>query len=163
MIRAATVADARAIGALQLRAWLRAYEDIVDGSVLAGYDVDGREARWVENLTAAESTTLVAEVGGRVCGFVSVGADRAEDTDPATGEIWALHVDPPAQGAGQGGELLSSGETQLRQSGYARAVLRVFRDNGHARGFYEGRGWAFVEGSEREDDWAVEVTYEKTL
>lgn len=165
MIRAATVADARAIGALQLRAWLRAYEDIVDGSVLAGYDVDGREARWLKWLGEDSAVrTFVGEVDGRVCGFVTAGADRGEGSAAADrGEVWALNVDPPAQGAGLGGLLLAAGEDSLREQGFARAVLWVFRDNGLARAFYERHGWSLVQGGDREDEWAPQVQYEKSL
>ena len=164
MIRAATVADARAIGALQLRAWLRAYEDFVDGSVMAGYDVAGREARWAKWLSEDEGVhTFVAEVGGRVCGFVTAGPDRSDRSPADTGEVWALNVDPPAQGAGLGGSLLSAGEAHLVERGCTSAVLWVFRDNGLARGFYEGHGWSLVPDSDREDEWAPQVQYEKAL
>ena len=42
---------------------------------------------------------------------------------------------------------------RLRAAGHARAVLWVFDSNGHARAFYERRGWA-PDGERREARWA---------
>jgi GNAT superfamily N-acetyltransferase len=78
MIRPAAAADARAIAEIQERALQRAHVDEVP-----------------PELAVADGQTLVAEVDGRVCGFVTVDG----------GDVVALYVDPVAQGAGIGTQL----------------------------------------------------------
>jgi GNAT superfamily N-acetyltransferase len=164
LTRRATVADARAIGELQLRAWWRAYQDIVHGQHLMEHDADERAARWTELLASDAVDVLVAEVAGELRGFVAVGPSREDDAGTGDGELYAIFVDPAAQGAGLGNALLAEAERALRAGGWSRAALRVFTENGHARTFYERHGWAAVEGSERRHDWDVtELLYRRDL
>lgn len=153
MIRPATPGDARAIGEVQLRAWWRAYQDIVDASKLYAHDADERENRWATWLADAEARTFVAEVAGRIAGFTTV-RDAA---------VLTLYVDPPAQGAGIGTALLAAAEDALRQSGVREATLEVFEANGHGRSFYEARGWVHEEGVLVPDEWAPLVRYRRAL
>jgi ribosomal protein S18 acetylase RimI-like enzyme len=163
VIRRATPEDARALGALQLRAWWHAYACYVDHDRLAEHTVESRAARWTEIL-AGDVATFVADVGGRVTGFVSVGAPRSADPEPGLGELYAIYVDPPAQGAGMGTTLLRRGEEELRRLGYDRAVLCVFVRNGLARAFYERHGWRAEDPPVvLEDRWSPELRYRRAL
>jgi GNAT superfamily N-acetyltransferase len=126
VIRRATVADADAIAAVLVRSWRRDYADIVDPQRLAELDVDERAARWRESLAGGHALVWVAEEGGRVVGFASVSDD---------GDLRTLYVDPVAQGAGVGTQLLAEAERAGARS------LEVFAANGHGRRFYEARGW----------------------
>jgi GNAT superfamily N-acetyltransferase len=136
VIRPAVRADARAIAELEVRAWRWAFVDVVqDGDMPT---VQAREARWTgEPLDGA----WVAELEGRVVGVVQVGPDP-QAADGTTGRLRGLYVDPAAQGAGLGAALHDHADAQLRAAGFATATLEVFTANGHARGFYERRGWA---------------------
>lgn len=87
MIRPATAADADAIAAIQQRALKRAHVD-----------------EEPPDLPIAAGQTLVADVAGRVHGFVTMDA----------GQIVAIYVDPPAQGAGLGTQLRAAAEEALR-------------------------------------------------
>jgi predicted N-acetyltransferase YhbS len=78
MIRAATPADADAIAEIQERALLRAH-----------VDEPPPEPR------VAAGRTLVAEIDGRVYGFITLDGE----------DVVALYVDPVAQGAGLGTQL----------------------------------------------------------
>lgn len=156
-IRRATIEDAGAIGALHVRAWRRGYADIIDPQHLDAMDPDSRAARWATIIEARDSTTLVAEVAGAVCGFASVGTSREEQAPAGEGELYALYVDPAAQGAGVGTALVAAAEQALRERGHASAVLRVFTENGLARRFYERHGWTPVPGSELPHSWGVSV------
>jgi GNAT superfamily N-acetyltransferase len=131
VIRPATVADARALAELEVRAWRWAYVDIVAEQDMI--TVEEREQRW----TSAPGA-FVAEVGDRVVGVVQVGPDRE---DPSVGLLRGLAVEPAAQGAGVGTALYEHAVAWLREAGFAEAVAWVFTANGHARGFYERRGW----------------------
>jgi ribosomal protein S18 acetylase RimI-like enzyme len=125
VIRRATPDDAPAIAAVHVRSWRRAYADVVDAQVLAELDLDERAERWRGWLGDEEALVWVAEEGGRVVGFASLRGPK----------LTTLYVDPVAQGAGVGTQLLAAA-----QAAGARE-LEVFEANGHGRHFYEARGW----------------------
>jgi GNAT superfamily N-acetyltransferase len=127
-------ADARAIAELEVRAWRWAYVDVVAEQDMI--TVEDRVARWAGRPSGG---AFVAEVEGRIVGVVQAGPDPE---DPSVGRIRGLDVEPAAQGAGVGTALYEHACAELRAAGYAEAVLWVFAGNGHARGFYERRGWA---------------------
>ena len=155
MIRPATVADARTLAELEVRAWRWAYVDIVAEQDMS--TVDERAAHWLSE--GALRGAFVAEVGGRVVGVVRVGPD---DDDVAVGRLRGPDVEPAAQGAGIGTALYDYAVTQLRACGFAEAVLWVFEANGHARGFYERRGWT-ADGATGTSAEAPELRYRQTL
>lgn len=164
MIRPARPDDAAPIAGVQVRAWRHAYADIVDHEHLAGYTIASRTERWREILACGRAETAVAEVAARVAGFASVGAPMHAEPQPGLGELLALYVDPPAQGAGLGTALLADAERQLRAQGFARAVLGVFEANGLARAFYAAHGWRDEEPPVvRADRWAPEIRMLKEL
>jgi len=152
VIRPATVADARVLAELEVRAWRWAYVDIVAEQDMI--TVDEREAHWS---SAALEGTFVAEVEGRVAGVVQGGPDGDEssgglaisgvaqaETDPGGGSVarlGVLAVEPAAQGAGLGAALYDHAVGLLRSAGFAGAVVWLFDGDGHAHGFYERRGW----------------------
>jgi ribosomal protein S18 acetylase RimI-like enzyme len=166
MLRRAVADDARAIAEVQLRGWWHAYGDYVDHDLLAEHTVESRTERWAAILAAGERdpTTLVVDVGGRVAAFASFGAARTEDADPRLGELWAIYVDPPAQGAGVGSALLAAAEDALRAEGFDRVMLSVFVRNELARAFYASRGWAPDDPPLLvENRWSTEIRYVKDL
>jgi GNAT superfamily N-acetyltransferase len=154
VIRPATDADARAIAELEVRAWRWAYTDVVAEEDMI--TVAERVQRWTGR---SADGAFVAEVGGRVVGVVQVHADR---DDPSAGLLHGLNVEPAAQGAGVGAALYDHAIAQLRAAGFERAVLWVFEGNGHARGFYERRGWA-PDGAAGTAAGARELRYRKDL
>ena len=151
MIRAAVPADAEAIDRVHVRAWEHAYSDfIAPDRMKSARPEEERVPEWRERMTHPEIRTWVYELDGFIAGFASAGPS----------ELWALYVDPMAQGAGVGTALLAHAEAHLRGD----AELWVFSANEHGRRFYEARGWSCVEGSEAEVDWAAPgVMYRKAL
>ena len=152
MIRAAVPADAEAIDRIHVHAWRRAYADFIPPDRMP--DVEDEEperlARWRERLADEEIATWVHEVDGLVAGFAAAGPQV----------LWALYVDPVAQGAGVGSALLAHAEGHLR----GEAILWVYTANEAARRFYEARGWELVPGSEETGDHpAPGVKYRKAL
>ncbi|HWI73690.1 MAG TPA: GNAT family N-acetyltransferase [Baekduia sp.] len=151
-------ADARAIAELEVRAWRWAYVDVVAEEDMI--TVEDRIARW---RTQPVDGAFVAEVEGRVVGVVQVGPDDdPARRPPSAGRIHGLNVEPAAQGAGVGTALYEHACAQLRAAGYAEAVVWVFAANGHARGFYERRGWA-ADGATRDAAEAPELRYRQNL
>jgi GNAT superfamily N-acetyltransferase len=116
---------------VHVRTWQAAYEHVFPPERLAELSVERRAAQW------RESPPLVAEIGGTVVGFVSVGASRDAD---ASGELFAIYVEPDHWGTGVGGDLLAAGEQRLRELGHTDAILWVLEDNPRARRFYERAG-----------------------
>src|SRR5579884_31924 len=107
-------------------------------------------------------STFVADDGGVVVGFASVGPSRDE---PGVGELYAIYVDPGRWSTGAGLALLRRAEKQLA-SEYDEATLWVLDDNPRARAFYERAGWAPDGGRKAETRWGVrapEVRYRKAL
>ncbi|MEQ8398530.1 GNAT family N-acetyltransferase [Thalassobaculum sp.] len=66
-----------------------------------------------------------------------LGFSAADTTD---GTIWALFVDPAAEGLGIGGELLSCALDDLRASGWTESRLSTGPGT-RADEFYRRRGW----------------------
>lgn len=153
MIRAARRDDARALAELEVRAWRWAYVDLVDEPDMP--TVEGREERW---RTRPLDGAWVAEVGDRVMGVVQAGASD----DPGAAVLRGLYVEPAAQGAGLGTALYDHAIAELRAAGHAAATLWVFTGNGHARGFYERRGWT-PDGTVGEWHGVPELRYRRTL
>jgi len=141
VLRRAMPDDADQIAGISVRAWIHAYEAFLDPRVLAERTVASQAERWRGWLAGAETETEVAEVGGRIAGYATVGASRDGDADATVGELCALYVDPVAQGAGVGTRLLADAIARLRASGFLRATLWVFEENGLGRAFYERHGW----------------------
>ncbi len=155
MIRSATVADARTLAELEVRAWRWAYVDIVAEQDMI--TIEDREMHW-SSADAVEGA-FVAEVGGRVVGVEQVGPDR---DDPAVGCVRVLAVEPAAQGAGLGTALYEHAVDQLQAASVSAAVVWLFDDDGHARGFYERRGWR-ADGATGSIAEAPALRYRQTL
>jgi GNAT superfamily N-acetyltransferase len=147
-------ADARSIAELEVRAWRWAYVDFVEDDHMI--TVEDRMTRW---LSAPVEGASVAEVEGRVIGVVQAGPAPEE---AATGLIRGLSVEPAAQGAGVGTALYEHARAELRAAGYAEAVLWVFDADGHARGFFERRGWT-PDGATGVTAAAPELRYRQNL
>jgi GNAT superfamily N-acetyltransferase len=157
MIRAGTSADAEAVARVHVRTWQVAYAHVFPPERLAQLSVDRRAVQW------RDEPPLVAQLGGEVVGFVSVGASREADGD---GELFAIYVDPEQWGSGVGRELIAAGEQRLRELGHREVILWVLEDNPRARRFYECAGWHH-DGERRSITFmgveAHEVRYRKVL
>lgn len=154
MIRAARREDARPLAELEVRAWRWAYVDIVDEQEMI--TVQAREQRWTQRPVDG---AFVAEIAERIVGVVQIGACAEE---PGVGALRGLYVEPAAQGAGLGAALHDLALSELRAAGHRAATLWVFTANGHARGFYERRGWA-PDGAHGEWHGAAELRYRQTF
>jgi GNAT superfamily N-acetyltransferase len=159
VIRPATEADARALAEIQARGWRHAYADIVEPDRMP----DPAEAypRWRERVADPAIGAIVCEVDGTVAGFATFGASRDAGADARTGELYAIYVEPSAQGAGAGTRLLAAAVDGLRARGYADAMLWTLQGNGLAQAFYERHGWTLDEGAVQHDP--PEVRYRRAL
>jgi GNAT superfamily N-acetyltransferase len=136
-VRVATGVDAEAIERIRIRAWQAAYRHVFAAEELDRMKVD--LSRWTTSFecSTSDSTTFVAEQGGRTVGFAWLGPSR---DGPDDGELYAIYVDPDAWSSGVGRTLLVRAEKRLAEK-YDQAVLWVFDKNSRARRFYERAGW----------------------
>lgn len=152
-MRRARPDDAAAIAEVHARTWQAAYDHVFGAERLAERRPD--VARWNRILSNERVTVHVADDGGRVVAFVSVGPSRDED---AEAELYAIYALPEAWGTGTGHALMQSGLAVLRAAGYRDAILYVLEDNPRARRFYEREGWALDGGTKRDEFLGVGVT-----
>ncbi len=161
-IRLATGGDALAIETIRVRGWRTAYRYVFPPAELDAMPVD--ESRWQLRLATPPAgwTTLVAERGGGMIGFASVGPNRDEH---GLGELYAIYVDPEHWSTGAGRALIEAAEAVLAGE-YDAATLWVLDDNPRACRFYERAGWAPDGATKAEERWgvrALEVRYRKRL
>jgi len=78
------------------------------------------------------SAIWVWDEGGRILGFSAA--------DPGDGTVWALFVEPDAEGRGIGRALLPRALDELRAGGWERARLTT-GPGSRAEAFYRRGGW----------------------
>lgn len=136
-----------------------AYRDFFPSDVLAVYTPERQLTRWTSHLASLPPghRILVASQGDRVAGFIEFGPAASESRE-GFGEVHYVFVHPRHTRAGIGGRLMHEGATQLAQAGCPAAVLWVFRENTHARAFYERLGWTAT-GNENLEPTLVDRGY----
>lgn len=88
---------------------------------------------------------LVAELDGRVVGYVRLAYPTPLAANTHVRQIQGLAVADEARGAGVGRALVRAAVGHARQAGARRITLRVLGHNGPARALYESEGFV-VEG-----------------
>jgi len=130
ILRPATTADVDAIADLFHRGW----HDVHPGLVPDGLTERRTPAAFhdrVEQRVADTDETTVAEVDGRVAGFVMIAGSEAEQ----------VYVDRAFRGSGIAAILLTEAERQIAANGHDVAWLAVVRGNDRAQAFYARQGW----------------------
>src|SRR5262245_9819504 len=111
-IRAARVQDVGQIAVVHVRSWQAAYRGLLPQAYLDGLDPAQRISQWERIVSAAGwpgGETLVADAGGRLCGFVSYGPARDDDANSRrAGEIYAIYLMPAAWDEGIGRQLMAA-------------------------------------------------------
>ena len=143
VIRPAQVSDAAGIADVHVRSWQEAYTGIVPDEYLAGLDPAQRTPVWAENLRRGPDDhvlTWVAESGGRIVGFATLGPGRDEDVRRGDREIYSIYLDPEQWGRGVARELM---RTVVAEAGAStRIMLWVLAENERAQHFYRRNGFA---------------------
>jgi GNAT superfamily N-acetyltransferase len=142
LVRAAVPDDAGRIAEVNVRSWRAAYAGIVPQAILAGMVIEPRRVTWLDRIAdLGQRTLFVAELDGRVEGYALSGPTRDHDLPDLAGEVYAIYVDPPAQGRGLGRALLEAASGELASAGFEPLVLWVLTANASGRAFYEACGW----------------------
>lgn len=169
-LREAVAEDAAAIGRVRHASWQVAYSGLMPADYLAGLSVDGfvlSARRMLDDRAARRMSVFVAEVGGVVAGFASVGPSRDGGPDQTgVGELYAIYLDPAIWRLGIGRRLQDVALQRLRDEGYREATLWVLATNTASRAFYEHTGWRHdggVSGFEAGAEVLDETRYRRTL
>ena len=125
-LRPASVDDVEALAALWHRGWIDGHAGHVPRELHAHRTLDDFRKRVPAKLPA----TTVAELAGKIAGFVTLHDDELEQ----------LYVDGSARGAGVAGVLLRHGERLIAER-FPVAWLAVAVGNARARRFYAREGW----------------------
>lgn len=132
--------------------------DRIEQQSFSGDRLSRRSLRYL--LTKARAVNLVAELGGRVVGYITVLV-RSGST---SARVYSLAVDPQARGGRIGARLLEAAEHTVRSRGFVRMHLEVRADNGAAIHRYREAGYVqqAVESGYYEDGESA-LKFAKTL
>ena len=167
-LRRAREDDAAGIAQVHVGTWRSAYEGLMPAPFLAGLTTETRERFWRDEIRTLppDRRPWVAERDNEIVGFEHSGPARDDDAPPTAGELYLIYVVEECWSRGLGRELLAHGERDLKQRGYAIALLWVLEGNDRARAFYERGGWK-ADGAAKPHDFGgtelVEVRYRKEL
>lgn len=143
--RVAWADDARAIAAVQVRAWRASYADLLPAELLDAMSVEEVAAGWQQTLTRppdARVRVLVALERNLVTGFTLTSPAHDPDCDPiADGEISDLTIDPHKRGAGHGSRLMQAAVDTLRADRFTHAVTWLASTDDEQRAFWTAAGW----------------------
>lgn len=132
-----------AVAVVHVRSWQAAYRGLVPDDFLDGLQPGDRAARYTFGVEWPR--TIVVEDDTEIGGFATAGSCRDADAGPATGELWAIYLDPSWWGRGAGRELIVEAR-RLLATEFSTARLWVLTGNAQARAFYEKDGWKPEEG-----------------
>lgn len=164
-LRAARLDDATAIGLVHVRSWQATYAGHFPKQFLDALDPAQRADGWRRTLGRTDrdrQADLVADLGGTVGGFASIGPSR---DDGAAGEVYAIYLLPELWGQGLGRQLMTAALESLAGFDFDEATLWVLDGNDRARRFYEAGGSA--DGANKIEDGPgfpiAEVRYWRAL
>ena len=127
LVRPAVAADAASIATIWHLGWRDGHLGHVPDEVLGLRDAESFSLRAPRRI----DDTTVAEIDGRLAGFIMVVDDEAEQ----------VYVSQEFRGSGVANVLLDEAERQVQANGHSTAWLSVVGGNTRARRFYERRGW----------------------
>ena len=133
-VRPATLADARGIAEVHVRAWQEAYAHLVPADDLARLSIDQREVRWRELISASTPDVWVATDEDAIVGWATSSIGHAATT-PRDRELEGLYISAVRYGTGVGQALIDAAV------GKSPAFLWVADDNPRARAFYARNGF----------------------
>jgi L-amino acid N-acyltransferase YncA len=128
-IRLATEADLGAIAEIHDQAWNTVYRELLSDAVVAAKAGTRNRATWSAFIDGRFELTFVADVAGRVIGFVHARDPRHHGDSAYDAEITHLYVRADARGVGLGRRLMAAVAGALLSQGKHSAVVRVFKGN----------------------------------
>ena len=144
-VRAATPADAPAIGRIHVESWRETYRGVLPDRLLQSLSALVRAAMWQGALEREPPVLLfVAQrPSGDLVGFAGGGPCRATSL-PHDAEVYAIYLLRAARQRGCGRRLMAALAAALHARGFRSVCLWVLRENANARCFYERLGGEVV-------------------
>lgn len=149
IIRTAVLSDSEGIAAVQIQSWWETYQGIMPQERLDGMSTERSTKHWQANISGA-FTVLVAEVGGRIVGFLS-GGDNYPYEGCETGlgnacdcELGALYLLQDFHGRGIGKALFKRFAELMKQEQRQSMIVWVAEKN-QSTGFYAAIGGKLID------------------
>ncbi len=162
-IRRGVVEDAAEASRLHTETWRTSYRGLVPDDLLDQLAPTRWEQGWRRGFDSVDPTRIVqvAEIDGRIVGFVAAGRSRGGSPPGYPGEVHALYVHPERQGRGIGRTLLRAAAAGLVARGLVPIVIWTLFDNPRSRGFYAARGGTVIAEKNEQFDGSLlhEVAY----
>ena len=144
LIRRATRSDLAAVGRLGA-ALLRAHYEFDSARFMAGGDDAEAGYAWFlgTQLDRDDSLVLVAEVNGKVAGYLYAGIEPRnwKELREEAGFVHDVLVDAPHRGAGLAAALIEEAMTWCRTRGVPRVILWTAARNTQAQRLFERLGF----------------------
>lgn len=149
IIRTATSQDASGMAAVHIQSWLETYPGVMPQQKLDSLNLEASTRNW-SNAIATCEVVMVAELEGRIIGFVSGGKNRSQE-DCETGlanfcdaELAAMYMFAEFHGRGIGRAMFEAFTSRLRSLGYKQMAIWVAAKNS-STGFYRKMGGLLID------------------
>jgi diamine N-acetyltransferase len=157
--RDAEPGDAAALKALFAESFVETFGHLYRRADLTEFLDTNTEAKWRDNLANPQVAIRVAEIEGKLAGFIELAPKKLpyETSAPAL-ELHRLYLRRDAHGCGIADELMNWALQETARRRAAELVLSVYVDNHRARRFYERYGFEvvgkydFMVGSHADED-----------
>lgn len=136
IIRNKKESDIESIAKVHYESWVTTYKGIVPDSYLDSLSLES----YIEKHHMFNAPCIVAEVDGKVVGFLMYSKDKDEDTSDKCGEIMVIYLLQEYQHKGIGTLLMNEAEKRMK-SEFDQLSLWVLEDNIPTVKFYEKMGF----------------------
>ncbi|MBL0847965.1 MULTISPECIES: GNAT family N-acetyltransferase [Mammaliicoccus] len=136
IIRNKKESDIESIAKVHYESWVTTYKGIVPDSYLDSLSLES----YIEKHHMFNAPCIVAEVDGKVVGFLMYSKDKDEDTSNKCGEIMVIYLLQEYQHKGIGTLLMNEAEKRMK-SEFDQLSLWVLEDNIPTVKFYEKMGF----------------------
>ncbi|WP_239751827.1 GNAT family N-acetyltransferase [Mammaliicoccus sp. H-M34] len=136
IIRNKKESDIESLAKVHYESWITTYKGIVPDSYLDSLSLES----YIEKHHMFNAPCIVAEVDGKVVGFLMYSKDKDEDTSDKCGEIMVIYLLQEYQHNGIGTLLMNEAEKRMK-SEFDQLSLWVLEDNIPTVKFYEKMGF----------------------
>jgi len=157
--RDATLADAPALRELFAQSFVETFGHLYRPADLDEFFESNSEAKWQANLSDPDVAIRVAEMAGKLAGFVELAPKKLPyETAGQAIELRRLYLRSEAQGQGIAEQLMKWALNEAAARDAEEIILSVYVDNHRARRFYERYGFEvvgkydFMVGSHADED-----------